>query len=109
MQLLQAVADQLAIAIDQAQLLHTSRTATANAEKQATQLEQALHELKEAQAQLVQSEKLSSLGQMVAGVAHEINNPVSFIYGNLSHLNRFPPTSTTRSDKLPKMQAESQD
>ncbi|MBD2775586.1 ATP-binding protein [Iningainema tapete] len=36
-------------------------------------------------AQLVQSEKMSSLGQLVAGVAHEINNPVSFIYGNLSY------------------------
>ncbi|MBP0030919.1 ATP-binding protein [Roseofilum sp. Guam] len=49
------------------------------------QLSETLQELKRTQAQLVQTEKMSSLGQLVAGIAHEINNPVSFIHGNLLH------------------------
>ncbi len=52
--------------------------------KKTTKLKQALHRLRKTQTQLIQSEKMSSLGQLVAGVAHEINNPVSFIYGNLT-------------------------
>lgn len=53
------------------------------------QLSQTLVNLKKTQAQLVQTEKMSSLGQMVAGVAHEINNPVNFIYGNISHAQEY--------------------
>ena len=49
----------------------------------------ALTDLKQAQVQLIQSEKMSGLGQMVSGIAHEINNPVNFIHGNLKHLNGF--------------------
>ena len=57
--------------------------------EKALQLEQTLQELKRTQTQLVQNEKMISLGQIVAGVAHEINNPVSFIYGNLKYANRY--------------------
>lgn len=57
--------------------------------EKAQQLEQTLEELKRAQAQLIQAEKMSSIGQMVAGVAHEINNPISFIYGNITPARQY--------------------
>jgi signal transduction histidine kinase len=47
-----------------------------------------LTELKRTQANLIHTEKMSSLGQMIAGIAHEINNPISFIHGNLYHVSK---------------------
>ncbi|AFY35092.1 ATP-binding sensor histidine kinase [Calothrix sp. PCC 7507] len=52
-------------------------------------LQQAIEELQRTQTQLIQSEKMSSLGQMVAGIAHEINNPINFIHGNVSHASEY--------------------
>ncbi|MDZ7961250.1 MAG: ATP-binding protein [Aulosira sp. DedQUE10] len=61
----------------------------AKAQEQATQLQIALKKLANTQAQLIQTEKMSSLGQLVAGIAHEINNPVNFIYGNSIIANEY--------------------
>ncbi|MEM7772258.1 MAG: GAF domain-containing protein [Cyanobacteria bacterium P01_A01_bin.37] len=57
-------------------------------QQQAQDLQTALQELKITQAQMVQNEKMSSLGTLVAGIAHEINNPVNFICGNLEYVNQ---------------------
>jgi len=87
--LLTNVRDQLVIAINQGELYAQSQAATFRAENQAQELELAIQELGSTQARMIQTEKMSSLGQLVAGVAHEINNPVNFIYGNLTHVNEY--------------------
>lgn len=52
-------------------------------------LEQLFRELQETQTQLIQSEKMAALGQLVAGVAHELNNPISFVYANMKELQNY--------------------
>ncbi len=65
------------------------KLANQRVEKHTIELTQALQDLQQTQTQLIQTEKMSSLGEMVAGIAHEINNPVNFIYGNITPLQEY--------------------
>ncbi|MBD2361416.1 GAF domain-containing protein [Anabaena minutissima FACHB-250] len=78
--LLVQISTQLGVGIQQAELLEQTK-------RQKEAIAHALKELQETQSQLIQSEKMASLGQLVAGIAHEINNPISFIYGNITYVN----------------------
>lgn len=80
--LLKQISVQMGVALQQAELLAQTR-------RQAEELATTLRNLQQTQAQLIQSEKMASLGQLVAGIAHEINNPVNFIHGNLTHVSNY--------------------
>ncbi|HLP91511.1 MAG TPA: AAA family ATPase [Nostocaceae cyanobacterium] len=87
LKLLKLLSSQAAISLENAQLYSNLEekviTRTKELNDKNLRLEQTLEELKRTQAQMIQTEKMSSLGQTVAGVAHEINNPINFIYANI--------------------------
>ncbi|ACC80282.1 GAF domain-containing protein [Nostoc punctiforme] len=77
--LVMQIGTQLGVGLQQAELLEQTQ-------RQKEELTQTLKELQHTQSQLIQSEKMAGLGQLVAGIAHEINNPISFIYGNITYV-----------------------
>ncbi|MDI9635311.1 AAA family ATPase [Oscillatoria amoena NRMC-F 0135] len=89
LEILQLLCSQAAISLENARLYQTLQNSELRERQKATQLEASLRDLEEAQLQLVQSEKMSTLGQLVAGIAHEINNPVGFISGNLKYASEY--------------------
>ncbi|MGC9505988.1 trifunctional serine/threonine-protein kinase/ATP-binding protein/sensor histidine kinase, partial [Baaleninema sp.] len=82
--LLGLLCSQAAISIENATLYRNLKRSERLERERSQELERLLRELNQAQLQLIQSEKMSALGQLVAGIAHEINNPVGFIVGNLT-------------------------
>ncbi|MGK7929006.1 MAG: ATP-binding protein [Spirulina sp.] len=89
LEVLRMLSNQITIAFQQIELYEQSRRSAREASDRARELRQTLKKLKSTQAQLIQNEKMAGLGQLVAGIAHEINNPVNFIYGNIAHLKDY--------------------
>jgi two-component system NtrC family sensor kinase len=87
--LLKAATAALSLQHERSKAESTLRRQESRMRAQTAQLKQTLTQLKQAQVQLVQSEKMSSLGLMVAGIAHEINNPISFVYSNLTPASEY--------------------
>jgi signal transduction histidine kinase len=85
-QLLRTLANQSSIAIENAKAFDEIAKLNESLEMR---VEERTRELQETQTQLMQSEKLKSLGQLVAGVAHELNNPIGFVHANLQLLDEF--------------------
>ncbi|MGB7893346.1 MAG: AAA family ATPase [Microcoleus sp.] len=86
LEILGILSAQAAISLENARFYTILETRVA---ERTENLHTALEELRHTQLQLIQSEKMSSLGQVVGGIAHEINNPINFIYGNLHYTNEY--------------------
>ncbi|WP_374703972.1 response regulator [Nostoc sp. CENA543] len=68
---------------------HLTKTLEQRVQERTAELSQSVQQLQQTQLQLIQSEKMSTLGQLVAGIGHEINNPVGFLGGNRTHIEQY--------------------
>ncbi|RCJ37776.1 hybrid sensor histidine kinase/response regulator [Nostoc punctiforme NIES-2108] len=92
---------------------HFTRTLEERVQERTAELTQSLQQLQQTQLQMIQSEKMSTLGQLVAGIGHEINNPVGFVGGNLSyieeHVNNLLRLVSLQQEKLTQSDSEIQE
>jgi len=89
LELIDTVAGQVAIAIEQAELVTKLHTSNKDLLVKNQNLDAKNLEMKEMQSQLIHQEKMASLGRIVAGIAHELNNPINFVHGNLPYLKQY--------------------
>ncbi len=89
LELVDSVAGQLAVAVEHAQLVEQLSHSNQDLVQKNANLDAKNLELREVQSHLIHQEKMASLGRMVAGIAHELNNPVNFVHGNLPYLKEY--------------------
>jgi len=96
--LMEAISNQLSLTIENARLYERLKESEARKTSLLHELEKSLQELRQAQAKLVQSEKLAAIGQLVSGVAHELNNPLTSIIGYAQLLQSAELDPTVKAD-----------
>jgi signal transduction histidine kinase len=89
LELIRTVAGQVAVAIENSKLVQKLSSTNEDLMEKNLHLDATNLELRAIQAQLVHQEKMASLGRLVAGIAHELNNPINFVHGNLPYLSEY--------------------